>query len=91
MDHVTPPFHQPIRSCDLYLWTNVQNVQSHTESTAIVQKVQLVRNPSLKRTIRRSRRGCTGFEVKEVVHGVGGVHCGLIKVAVTMSMKINTH
>ena len=50
------------------------------ESTAIVQKVQIVRDVPVKRIIRRSLRVCTGFSVIEVVRGV---RCGLIKVAVT--------
>ena len=59
----------------------------------IVQKVQrvqpsyrkkrLVSDLCVKRTIRRSLKGRTGFEVVEVVRGIGGVRCGLIKVVVT--------
>ena len=64
----------------LYAWTNVQNEQNRIESTAIIHKVRLVRDLRVKRTIHRNRRDRTGFEVVEVVRGV---HCGLIKVAVT--------
>ena len=49
------------------------NHTERTESTAIEQKVQLVRDLPVKHTICRSRRGCRGFEVVEAIHGVGGV------------------
>ena len=74
------PFHRPIRLCVLYVWTNVQNC---TESTVIVHRVWLVSDLCVKHTIRRNRRDCTGFEVVEVVRGIGAVCCGLIPVVIT--------
>ena len=71
---VTWPYHRLIRSCVLYVWTNVQNVQNLTESTAIIQKVRLVCDPRLKRIIRRLGRDRIRFEVVEVIRGIGGVH-----------------
>ena len=54
-----------------------QTYRNRTESTAIVQ---IVCDVCVKRTIHRSLRVCTVFEV---VEGVCRVPCGPIKVAVT--------
>ena len=59
-----------------------ESYRKYSHRTAIVQKVHLVRDIRVKRTIRRSLRGLTGFEVSEVIRGIGGVRYGLIKVAV---------
>ena len=53
-----------IKIVHFVLWTNIQNIQydrNRTESTAIVQKVQIVCDVRVKRTISKSLRVCTGF------------------------------
>ena len=54
--------------------------QNHTESTAIVQKVQPVRDLRVKRKIVEVVQD---LRYVLCICGIGGKRCGLIKVAVT--------